>query len=132
MIKIPKNIYDAMIKHAQSKAPIEACGYLAGAGEEVKAIYEMTNADNSEEHFSFIPQEQFDAFKDAAKLGLRLIACYHSHPVTPARPSHEDIRLAFDPNISYIIISLAQDTPQLKSFKIKSGEAANEEVEVLQ
>ncbi|MDR0761532.1 MAG: M67 family metallopeptidase [Campylobacteraceae bacterium] len=132
MIKIPKNIYDDMIKHAQSKAPIEACGYLAGVGSEVKALYEMTNADNSEEHFSFDPKEQFDAFKEANKLGLRLIACYHSHPVTPARPSQEDIRLAYDPNISYIIISLAQDTPELKSFKIKSGEATKEEVEVLQ
>ncbi|MDR2790863.1 MAG: M67 family metallopeptidase [Campylobacteraceae bacterium] len=131
MIKIPENIYEAIIKHAQSKAPIEACGYLAGINGEVKAIYEMTNADNSEEHFSFDPEEQFAALKSAGKAGLRLIACYHSHPATPARPSQEDIRLAYDPNISYIIVSLAQDKPVLKSFKIKNKEAANEEVEVL-
>ncbi|MDR2080476.1 MAG: M67 family metallopeptidase [Campylobacteraceae bacterium] len=131
MIKIPENIYEAMIKHAQSKAPIEACGYLAGVGSKVKAVYEMTNIDNSEEHFSFDPKEQFEAFKDANKSGLRLIACYHSHPATPARPSQEDIRLAYDPNISYIIISLAQDAPELKSFKIKNGEVTKEEVEVL-
>jgi proteasome lid subunit RPN8/RPN11 len=131
MIKIPKNIYDAMIKHAQNYAPIEACGYLGGIGEEVKALYEMTNADNSEEHFSFDPKEQFEAFKEANKLGLRLIACYHSHPITPARPSQEDIRLAYDPNISYIIISLAEETPYLKSFKIKNKEVTKEEVEVV-
>ncbi|MDR1007576.1 MAG: M67 family metallopeptidase [Campylobacteraceae bacterium] len=131
MIKIPKNIYEAMIKHAKTKAPIEACGYLAGIDGEVKALYEMTNADNSEEHFSFVPEEQFEVFKKASGLGLRLIACYHSHPITPARPSNEDIRLAYDPNISYIIISLAQDTPDLKSFKIKNGEVTKEEVEVL-
>lgn len=131
MIKIPKDIYEAMIKHAQAKAPIEACGYLGGTGSEVKALYEMTNADNSEEHFSFIPQEQFEAFNNANKAGLRLIACYHSHPATPARPSEEDIRLAYDPNISYIIISLAGGTPDVKSFKIKNKEVTKEETEVL-
>ncbi|MDR1285310.1 MAG: M67 family metallopeptidase [Campylobacteraceae bacterium] len=131
MIKIPKKIYEGMIKHAKLKAPIEACGYLAGVGEEVKVLYEMTNADNSEEHFSFAPEEQFDVFKKASGLGLRLMACYHSHPITPARPSDEDIRLAYDPNISYIIISLAQDMLELKSFKIKNGEVTKEEVEVL-
>ncbi|MDR1615029.1 MAG: M67 family metallopeptidase [Campylobacteraceae bacterium] len=131
MLKIPKNIYEAMIKHAQKQAPIEACGYLAGIGSEVKALYEMTNADNSEEHFSFDPKEQFEAFKEASKLSLHLIACYHSHPVTPARPSQEDIRLAYDPNISYIIISLAEEIPYLKSFKIKNGEVTKEETEVL-
>ncbi|MDR1460797.1 MAG: M67 family metallopeptidase [Campylobacteraceae bacterium] len=132
MIKIPKNIYEAIIKHAKTKAPIEACGYLAGIYEEAKVLYEMTNADNSEEHFSFHPKEQFEVFKKANELKLRLIACYHSHPVTPARPSEEDIKLAYDPNISYIIISLAKDIPDIKSFKIKNGEVTKEDVEVLQ
>ncbi|MDR0408048.1 MAG: M67 family metallopeptidase [Campylobacteraceae bacterium] len=129
MIKIPKNIYEEMIKHALNQTPIEACGYLAGIQEEAKVLYKMTNADNSEEHFSFIPQEQFDVFKKANKLKLRLIACYHSHPSTPARPSNEDMRLAYDPNISYIIISLV-DTPDVKSFKIKDGKAVEEKLEV--
>jgi len=132
MIKIPKDIYEAIIQHAKDDAPIEACGYLAGVVGEVKSIYKMKNTDNSEEHFSFDPQEQFGAFKDAAKRGERLIACYHSHPATPARPSQEDIKLAYDPNISYIIVSLANGGVDLKSFKIKSGEVTKEEVEVSQ
>jgi len=132
MIKIPKNIYEAIVKHVKSKAPIEACGYLAGIDGEVKAFYEMTNVDNSEEHFSFDPKEQFEVFKEASKQKLRLIACYHSHPATPARPSQEDIRLAYDPNISYIIVSLAGETPDIKSFKIKNNEVTKEEVEILQ
>ena len=131
MIKIPKEIYEAIINHAQSKAPIEACGYLAGVDGEVKRFYEMTNTDNSEEHFSFDPKEQFEAFKDANREKLRLIACYHSHPATPARPSQEDIKLAYDPNISYIIVSLAGEIPDIKSFKIRNGEVTKEEVVIV-
>ncbi|MDR2639052.1 MAG: M67 family metallopeptidase [Helicobacteraceae bacterium] len=131
MISIPKHIYDAIIAHAQKDAPIEACGYLGGLDGVIGLHYPMTNTDASEEHFSFDPQEQFAAFKAASAQKLRLIACYHSHPATPARPSAEDIRLAYDPNISYIIVSLAGETPTLKSFQIKEGKARNEEVVII-
>ncbi|MDR0665699.1 MAG: M67 family metallopeptidase [Helicobacteraceae bacterium] len=131
MIAISRKIYDAIILHAQKDAPIEACGYLGGKDGAVSLHYPMTNVDNSEEHFSFDPKEQFAAFKETSAQKLRLIACYHSHPATPARPSKEDIRLAYDPNISYIIVSLANGAIDLKSFRIKNGEATNEEVIVI-
>ena len=128
MIKIPKNVYDDIVSHALKDAPIEACGYLAGLNGEVKYAIAMKNIDNSAEHFSFDPQEQFDAFKKTQKEGLRLLAAYHSHPETPARPSEEDIKLAYDPSISYLIISLAGETPDVKSFKIKNGIVEKEEI----
>ncbi|MDR2152166.1 MAG: M67 family metallopeptidase [Helicobacteraceae bacterium] len=131
MISLPKAVFDAIILHAQKDAPIEACGYLGGKDGVASLHYPMTNVDNSAEHFSFDPKEQFAAFKEASAQKLRLIACYHSHPATPARPSGEDIKLAYDPNISYIIVSLALATPVLKSFKIKNGEAINEEVIII-
>jgi len=132
MIKIPKNVYDDIIAHALKETPIEACGYLAGLNGEVKYAIAMKNIDNSPEHFSFDPQEQFDAFKKTQKEGLRLIAAYHSHPETPARPSEEDIKLAYDPNISYLIVSLAGELPDVKSFKIKDKTVTKEEIEVTQ
>ena len=131
MITIPRQIYEAVVAHAQKDAPIEACGYLGGANGEVKLHYPMTNIDASAEHFSFDPQEQFAAFKEASAQKLRLIACYHSHPASPARPSEEDIRLAFDPTISYLIVSLLEGKITLKSFKIKGGEVTPEEVKIV-
>ena len=128
MITLPKSVYDDIVSHALEDAPIEACGYLAGLNGEVKYAIRMKNIDNSAEHFSFDPQEQFDAFKKTQKEGLRLIAAYHSHPETPARPSVEDIKLAYDPNISYLIISLAGETPDVKSFKIKNSIVEKEEI----
>ena len=131
MIKIPQSAYDEVVAHALKDNPIEACGYLAGINGEVKYAIPMKNTDESNEHFSFNPQEQFDAFKKTKSEGLRLIAVYHSHPETPARPSEEDIRLAYDPNVSYIIVSLASETPVMKSFIIKNKTVEIEEIEVI-
>jgi proteasome lid subunit RPN8/RPN11 len=131
MLKIPRTLHDAIIEHARRDAPIEACGYLAGTAGVAGAYFPLTNTDASAEHFSFDPAEQFAAFKEAAKQGMKLIACYHSHPASPARPSAEDIKLAYDSNISYAIVSLVEAEPVVKSFRIKGGEVEIEEIEVL-
>ncbi|MDR2400089.1 MAG: Mov34/MPN/PAD-1 family protein, partial [Deferribacteraceae bacterium] len=65
------------------------------------------------------------------RLGIKLTACYHSHPETPARPSEEDLKKLTDPKLSYIIVSLAGGKVALKSFKIKGGAATAEEIEVM-
>ncbi len=131
MIQIPAQIINELFDHAKTGLPEEVCGYLAGVGREVTRQYRLTNIDHSNEHFSFDPKEQFQAVREARKAGLQILANYHSHPETPARPSQEDIRLAFDPNISYVIVSLADELPDIKSFRIKNGEVENEEILVI-
>jgi proteasome lid subunit RPN8/RPN11 len=118
---IAQNIIEQIIAHARRVAPIEACGYLAGLDNRITAIYEMKNIDGREDHFSFEPQEQFAAHKKARQAGLRIIGIYHSHPVTPARPSVEDIKLAYDPASLYVIVSLADASPVVKGFWIQQG-----------
>lgn len=128
MIRINKVFFDEIVKQALDELPNEACGLLAGKDEEVIKRYPMTNIDESPEHFSFDPAEQFKFLRKSRSEGLKLIANYHSHPSTPARPSQEDIRLAFDSEIVYLILSLAGETPDLKGFKIKNGEVEAVEV----
>jgi len=53
---------------------------------------------------------------------------FHSHPSTPARPSMEDIRLAYDPSASYLILSLAEEVPVLKAFGITGDTVEQEEI----
>lgn len=128
MIRINKVFFDEIVKQALDELPNEACGLLAGKYDEVIKRYPMTNIDESPEHFSFDPTEQFKVLRQSRSEGLKLIANYHSHPSTPARPSQEDIRLAFDSEIVYLILSLAGETPDLKGFKIKNGEVEAVEV----
>ena len=129
---IKQEILQKLIEHAAKDLPNEACGYLAGKDGVVTLHFELTNTDHSPEHFSFDPQEQFNVMKQVRNEGMEIIANYHSHPSTPARPSEEDIRLAFDSSISYVIISLAEDIPSVKSFIIKDSIVKHEEINIVQ
>lgn len=98
----------------------------------MSAIFRLKNVDASPEHFSFAPAEQFAAVRQMRAAGVRLRAVYHSHPATPARPSIEDIRLANDPALSYVIVSLAGELPEVKSFRIRDGQAAVEPLNIIE
>jgi len=118
-LQIPRSIYKNMVDHANELTPVECCGYLGGNNDVVSKFYKMTNIDNSPQHFSFDPKEQFAAVKDARKEGVKLIGVYHSHPETPARLSEEDIRLFNDPQPVYLIVSLKEEKAIIKGFKLE-------------
>lgn len=131
MIQIPRQIINSMIAQAENELPNEACGLLVGNENEVIKQFALTNMDHSPEHFSFDPAEQFQTLRSARADGLEIIANYHSHPETPARPSEEDIRLAYDPNIIYIIVSLASELPSIKAFRIVNGKSTEEPIDII-
>jgi proteasome lid subunit RPN8/RPN11 len=122
------------VNHARSALPDESCGLIAGRIEGlvkiVGRVYLLSNADSSAEHFTIDPREQLSAVLDMRKKDLVPLGNFHSHPKTPARPSDEDIRLAFDPSASYLIMSLASDEPVMRAFHIASGVATAEEIEI--
>jgi len=119
---IPTEIYQRMLAWARAHAPVEACGILAGRNGKVEKLYEMTNSDNSSDHFMMEPREQFTVVKDIRSSGLEILAIYHSHPATPARPSKEDIRLALTPNVTYVIVSLQKPgKPVINGFAFRNN-----------
>lgn len=122
-VSITESAYQSILAQAQKDAPVESCGYLLGPDKETATEnFPMTNIDRSEEHFSFDPKEQFAAIKYARQQGLKIVGNWHSHPASPSRPSEEDKRLAYDPNILYFILSLAEEKPVLNAFRIAEGE----------
>jgi proteasome lid subunit RPN8/RPN11 len=124
----------ALFDHATRELPYEACGYLAGKVNLVCKHYELTNLDQSEVHFSMDPKEQFAAVKDMRDQGLKLRGVYHSHPAGPTKPkpSAEDIRLAHEPDIIDVIVSLAETKPSVSAFSIRRGEVTLEPIEILE
>ena len=136
MIKLKKSDYDRIVEHARKEAPIEACGLIAGEldGEDriIKKVYILTNTDHAEEHFTLDPKEQLAAVKDMRAEGLIPLGNWHSHPVSPSRPSDEDKRLAFDSSASYLILSLMDDEPVLNSFHIEGDTATKEELVIVE
>lgn len=130
-MNINQNVIDSIIDHSKREIPYEACGCLAEKEGIITHHYELTNTDKAADHFSMDPQEQFGAIRDMRSKGLKLAGVYHSHPETPARPSAEDIRLAYDPKVSYVIVSLVEPDCLVKSFKIRNGLVTMEEINII-
>jgi proteasome lid subunit RPN8/RPN11 len=128
-LTIARAVWIELSAAAGKAVPNEACGLLAGRDENVTKFYPMTNVDASPEHFSMKPEEQFAAVKDMRRMGLQMLAIWHSHPSTPPRMSAADLRLAFTPDVVYVILSLAPDAhPQCRAFVINSGSPQSIEV----
>lgn len=136
VVVLSKENYEKIISHAKKEFPYECCGLLGGKKKEglilIREIYAVKNVDQSSEHFSMDPKEQFAVVKQMRKEGLELLGNYHSHPYTPSRPSEEDKRLAFDAEAVYGILSLEKEEPVFNIFKIdKNKNVAKLEVEIV-
>ncbi len=132
-LEISAYVFEQMLEQAKAQAPIEVCGILAGNDSKVEKLYKMTNVDNSSNHFMMEPKEQFAVVKDIRSADLEMLAIYHSHPETPARPSAEDIRLALTPDVIYVIVSLQDaNDANVKGFLIEDGTGTEVPVKVLQ
>lgn len=135
IIRLNKDLYNELTAYARKHLPEEACGLIAGTEEEgqreIKKIYYLENIDHSTDHFTLDPKDQMAAIKDMRALGLKPLGNWHSHPVSPSRPSDEDIRLAFDSKASYLILSLMTDEAVLNSFHIAEGQVEKEDLRII-
>ena len=131
MIFLERSQFDEIVVYCKQGLPNESCGLLGGVVENnkkiVKKIYFLTNIDESPEHFSMEPKEQFAAIKDMRTNNFVLLGNFHSHTNSPSRMSDEDKRLAFDTKLSYLILSLAESEPVLNSFKIDGNHQVEQE-----
>jgi proteasome lid subunit RPN8/RPN11 len=135
IITIASADVELLLQHAKKNFPEEACGLIAGTEDgqgnrSIKKVYLLTNIDHSREHFSLDPMEQLQAVKDMRKNGYTPLGNWHSHPESPSRPSEEDIRLSYDSNASYMILSLMEEEPVLRSFHVEEGQVTIEELEI--
>ncbi len=131
MIKIPKPIYLSMIEHARREAPLECCGILAGRDGVVLKAFELRNEEQSSIRYSISPKEQLKVFEIIEEESQEMIGIYHSHTHTIPYPSETDINLAFYPEITSVIISLKEEIPVVKAFKIREKMVYPEEIEIV-
>ena len=132
MIKIPISIYQQIVEHAKKESPAECCGILGGKGDTVEKVFVLQNAEKSPIRYSMSPQEQLRVFEVIEKESMEMLAIYHSHPHTMPFPSETDVKLAFYPEVSSIIISLKEnENPIVKAFRIGKEAIYLEELEVI-
>ncbi len=131
MIRIPKSVFNGMVEHAKKESPLECCGILGGKGHRVEKAFELQNAEKSPIRYSMAPQDQLRVFEEMEKGAMEMVAIYHSHPQTIPFPSETDVKLAFYPEMTSIIISLKEEeNPVVKAFRIGKEAICLEEIEV--
>jgi proteasome lid subunit RPN8/RPN11 len=108
--------------------PDEACGLLLGPlggnGEPTGAITEARpcrNADASARTFTIDPRDMLAASREAEARGDEIVGVWHSHTHTDAYPSRTDVRQAVDPAWIHVIVSLRDDAPMLRAYRIRDG-----------
>ena len=132
MIRIPKTIYQGMLDHAKKESPLECCGILSGKEKTVEKAFQLKNTEESPVQYSMSPRDQLRIFEEMEKESMEMIAIYHSHPHTIPFPSETDVKLAFYPEISSVIISLKEEkNPVVKAFQIAKEAIYLEEIEVI-
>ncbi|RPJ04677.1 MAG: M67 family peptidase [Deltaproteobacteria bacterium] len=132
MLRIAKSVYQEMVEHAQREWPLECCGILGGKEETVGRAFTLRNAEESSTQYSMAPQEQLKVFEQMERETLQMVAIYHSHPHTIPFPSETDVRLAFYPKISSVIISLKErENPVVKAFRIEKEAIRPVEIEII-
>jgi proteasome lid subunit RPN8/RPN11 len=105
--------------------PDEACGLLLGPlgpnGGPTGVITEARpckNADASARTYTVEPRDLLAAMRAAEARGDEIVGVWHSHTHTDAYPSATDVRQAVDPAWLYVIVSLRDEVPVLRSYRI--------------
>jgi len=76
------------------------------------------------------PGDHLRADREAEGKGLEIVGVFHSHTHTEAYPSPTDVARAPDPEWHYLLVSLADEEPVLRSFHIREGVITEEPVEI--
>lgn len=125
MVEIKAQVQTAIIEAAQKRAPLEACGIMAGLDGVFFAVRELENeAEDPANGFQIDPKD-FLAEK-AAYDGFEL-ALWHSHPRSRAIPSPPDQVLMMETKLLMVIVSLY---PHLKVAAFRWDERDQRPIEV--
>ncbi len=133
MLRIHAGAYAAMIGHAYDGFPDEACGLLGGhlTRGSVDVFVACRNVDASSRTYSIGPDGWADADRLLDPLGLEVVGVMHTHTHTDAYPSPTDVDKADNPLLAgwhYVIVSLRDEAPVLRSYVIDDRNIAEEAV----
>lgn len=134
MLQIAATAYQRMVAHCYDGLPLEACGLLAAptaTPDHVTVCYPTRNAARSSRVYEVHGLDYQRADDDAAGNGLTLVGVFHSHTHTDPYPSPTDVRSALFPEWHYVLVSLRDEAPMTRSYRIVGGNIAEEPLVVL-
>jgi proteasome lid subunit RPN8/RPN11 len=132
VLRLSRTMYMEMVAHCLAGLPDEACGLLVGpyGGDEATHLFPTANAAASAMVYEIDPKSMLQVDREAQALGADIMGVFHSHTHTDAYPSPTDVRQASDPGWHYVLVSLRDTHPVVRSYAIVDGEITEEPVEV--
>jgi [CysO sulfur-carrier protein]-S-L-cysteine hydrolase len=135
VLRIRRDLVDAMVAHARRDHPDEACGVISGpeGADRAERFIPMQNAARSPTFYEFDSTDLLKLYREMDANGEVPVVIYHSHTATEAYPSRTDIALASEPEAHYVLVSTRDPhTHELRSYRILDGEVTEEPVEVVE
>jgi proteasome lid subunit RPN8/RPN11 len=136
-LRLTESQYATIIGNCYDGLPNEACGLLVGPldehGEPTGRISEARparNADASAVTYTVDPRDMLGAMRAAEARGDEVVGVWHSHTHTDGYPSPTDVRQAVDPAWIYVIVTLRDQAPMLRSYRIRNGEITETAVQL--
>jgi len=127
-LRLTESQYETIVGNCYDGLPDEACGLLVGplvpTGEPTGVVSEARparNADASARTYTVDPKDMLATMRAAEARGDEIIGVWHSHTHTDAYPSPTDVRQAVDPAWLYVIVSLRDQAPVLRAYRIREG-----------
>jgi [CysO sulfur-carrier protein]-S-L-cysteine hydrolase len=136
-LRLTESQYATIVGNCYDGLPDEACGLLIGPlggdGSPTGAITEARpcrNADASARTYTVDPRDILAAGRAAEARGDEIVGVWHSHTHSDPYPSPTDVRAAVDPMWWYVIVSLRDEAPMLRAFRIVEGSIVEGRVEL--
>ena len=132
MLRLTRTIYMEMVAHCLVGLPDEACGLLVGpyGGDETTHLFVTANAAASAMVYEIDPKEMLRVDRAAQEVGADIMGVFHSHTHTDAYPSPTDVAQALDPGWHYVLVSLRDTHPVVRSYSIVEDVITEEPVDV--
>ncbi|HEX3150898.1 MAG TPA: M67 family metallopeptidase [Gemmataceae bacterium] len=128
---IPREIYDALVQHAQAELPAECCGLLAGTIVDgigrVTTHLPLVNSLRSPTQYESDAKSMLAAHKAMRASGTEVLAVYHSHPMSDPIPSVRDRERNFSEQVVNLIVGLKGDAPNVRGWWLTATSAREAE-----
>lgn len=130
VFRLPEQMAQQIIEHAQGEYPKEACGVIGGPNVTPMKLYRLSNVDpDPVMRYNADPRELKRVTDDIYEQEWEVVAIYHSHTHSPAFPSPTDVERAFYPEALYLLVSLTdRQNPDLRAFTIVDGKIEQQEL----
>lgn len=139
-VQLSNKLHTKLRELARAGYPNECCGLLVGTAQpdiaEITEIHPSKNLTSGDptKSFEVDPKLRFDVMREAQSRddGVDIIGHYHSHPNGPAAPSAKDLSMAYEPNMIWLICSVApNEEVVIGAFQLSSDRSAFDTLELV-